>query len=45
LQLGLAQPQHPAQLLGADVLVQHGVHLVQGETEVFSAMMRLSRAS
>ena len=36
-QLGLAQ--HAAQLLGADLLIQHGVHLVQGEAEVFSTMM------
>jgi hypothetical protein len=35
LQLGLAQPQHPAQLFGADLLVQHGAHLVEGEAEIF----------
>jgi hypothetical protein len=35
LQLGPAQPEHPAQLLGTDLLVQHGAHLVEGEAEVF----------
>jgi hypothetical protein len=34
LQLGLAQPQHAAQLLGADLLVQQHPHLVQAETEI-----------
>ncbi len=35
MQFGLAQPQHPAELLGADLLVQHGAHLFEGEAEVF----------
>jgi hypothetical protein len=34
LQFGLAQPQHAAQLLGADLLVQHRPDLVQAEAEI-----------